>query len=81
MFEIANPFPADAAEGGNGEHDCVIEPRTEGIIPRTAADHQHKIFLPRRSGDSRFGPRQYYYPASRTGVVPSWAIRAAVRPS
>jgi hypothetical protein len=31
-----------------------------------------KIFLPRRSGESSFGPCQYYYVASRTGVVPSW---------
>ena len=30
-----------------------------------------KILLPRRSGESRFGPPQYYYPASRTGVMPS----------
>jgi hypothetical protein len=81
MFEIANPFPADSAEGGNGEHDRVSEPSTEDMIPRKAQDRPHKIFLPRRSGDSRFGPRQYYYPASRTGVVPSWAVPAAVRPS
>jgi len=29
-------------------------------------------YLPRRSGESRFAPAQYYYQASKTGAVPSW---------
>jgi hypothetical protein len=33
-----------------------------------------RIFLPRRSGESHFAPHQYYYPASKTGVVPSWRL-------
>ena len=37
-----------------------------------------KIFLPWRSNDPRFAPQQYYYAASKSGVVPSWAISAAV---
>jgi hypothetical protein len=32
-------------------------------------------YLPRRSGESRFAPAQYYYEASKTGAVPSWRIR------
>jgi hypothetical protein len=35
-----------------------------------------KILLPRGSAETRFAPRQYYYLASKTGVVPSWAIAA-----
>jgi hypothetical protein len=30
-----------------------------------------KIVLPRRAGQPRIGPLQYYYPASPTGVMPS----------
>jgi hypothetical protein len=32
--------------------------------------------LPQRSGEPRFGPRAYYYAASRSGVVPSWVASA-----
>jgi hypothetical protein len=32
-------------------------------------------YLPRRSGESRFAPAQYYYEASRTGAVPSWRFQ------
>jgi hypothetical protein len=31
-----------------------------------------RTFLPRRSGEPRFAPRQFFYQASKTGVVPSW---------
>ena len=30
-----------------------------------------RTFLPRRSAEPRFAPRQYFYPASKTGVVPA----------
>jgi hypothetical protein len=30
-----------------------------------------KIFLPRGTGESRFAPPQYYYLASKSGVLPS----------
>jgi hypothetical protein len=32
----------------------------------------HKVFLPRQSGQPRFGPQPFYYEASKSGVVPSW---------
>jgi hypothetical protein len=43
---------------------------TAALIQGAAATAYHKIFLERRSGESRFGPRSYYYPASKGGVVP-----------
>jgi hypothetical protein len=42
----------------------------KSTIPQTTTDGPGKIVLPRRPGESRFAPLQYYYPASRTGVVP-----------
>jgi hypothetical protein len=42
----------------------------------TANGAQQKIFLPRGSAESRFAPRQYYYLASKSGVIPSWAAAA-----
>ena len=33
-----------------------------------------KIVLPRRPGNSAFAPRQYYYAASKSGVMPSFAL-------
>jgi hypothetical protein len=32
-------------------------------------------YLPRRSGESRFAPAQYYYEASKTGAVPGWRFQ------
>ena len=43
------------------------------MMPQNADGDSGKVFLvflPRRPGEPRFGPRQYFYPASKTGVVP-----------
>jgi hypothetical protein len=37
---------------------------------------RRKILLPPRPGQSKFAPPQYYYPASRSGVVPSATLAA-----
>ena len=34
---------------------------------------QQRVFI-QQSAQSRFAPPQYYYEASRSGAVPSWAI-------
>ena len=47
------------------------------LMPRTEESIGQKIFLP-RSNEPRFAPQQYYYAASKSGVMPSWAISAAV---
>jgi hypothetical protein len=42
------------------------------VAATTAANgHRKMILLPRRPGQSKFAPPQYYYPASRSGVMPS----------
>jgi hypothetical protein len=51
--------------------DQMVKPSTESAMSELTNDGPCKTLLPRRSGESRFGPLQYYYPASRTGVVPS----------
>jgi hypothetical protein len=33
-----------------------------------------KTFLPKRAEEPRFAPRQYYYAASKSGVVPSLLV-------
>jgi hypothetical protein len=71
MLESPDPIAAASAEGGSGAHEPIAEPDLAGIVPRTTAGGLHKTILPRRPGESRFGPRQYYYPASPSGVVPS----------
>ena len=48
------------------------------IKPRTDESAGQKVFLPWRSNEPRFAPQQYYYAASKSGVVPSWAISAAL---
>jgi hypothetical protein len=41
-------------------------------------ESSRRIILPRRSGESRFAPRQYCYAASKGGVVPSVPLSASV---
>jgi hypothetical protein len=50
--------------------DNSIETRA----PQMGERAEQKIFLPQQSGESRFAPPQYYYEASKSGAVPSWAI-------
>jgi hypothetical protein len=40
---------------------------------------QQKLLLPRGSAETRFAPPQYYYLASKSGVVPSWAVAEEAR--
>jgi hypothetical protein len=65
MFEISARQDGEEATGNSevvGNHDII------GVMmsPR---------YLPRRSAESPFAPAQYYYAASKTGVVPSWRFQ------
>jgi len=42
------------------------------LIERLADAEGQRIYLPRGSAQSGYEPRSYYYPASDSGVVPSW---------
>ena len=67
---------------GFGLVDNVEIDRTiASIMPRTEESTGQKIFLPRRPNEPRFAPLQYYYATSKSGVVPSRIISAAVRPA
>jgi hypothetical protein len=46
------------------------------VAAKSAENGPRKILLPRRPGESKFAPPQYYYPASRSGVMPSWRLVA-----
>lgn len=50
-------------------------------MPQTEERIGQKIFLTQRPNEPRFAPQQYYYPASKSGVMPSWAISAAAHPA
>ena len=62
---------AEQQNAGNGSN-AVME-----AFAREA--NNQRIALPRRPGESRFAPPQYYYEASKTGVVPSWVTASAER--
>ena len=47
------------------------------VAAMIAVESSHRIVLPRRSGESRFAPRQYCYAASKSGVLPSLALPAS----
>ncbi len=63
MFELS--FPTDEIEESY-RHTEV------GKLDIADAMRAPRTFLPRQSGEPRFAPRQYFYPASKSGVVPSW---------
>ncbi len=50
--------------------------RSADVARKAADDGPRKILLPRRPGESKFAPPQYYYPASRSGVVPGGRFAA-----
>ena len=83
--ELDLPYPSISArlfKRGFGLVDNVeIEQTIASIMPRTEESACQKIFLPWRPNESRFVPQQYYYAASKSGVVPSWAISAAAHPA
>jgi hypothetical protein len=58
-----------AAHGAR--HERVVVTRLGSVILRTPPRENRKIYLERRPGDPPFGPRQYYYAASKSGVVPA----------
>jgi hypothetical protein len=62
-----------------GLADSEGERAIANMMPQTE-ESPGKIFLPSRSNEPRFAPQQYYYPASKSGVVPSWAISAVAHP-
>ena len=70
MFETSAPLAIDPAEGGKNRPVSFEEPSMDGATRPTAIDEAQKVFLPRRAGESRSAPPQYYYAASRSGVVP-----------
>jgi hypothetical protein len=69
MFEIENSsiFVGATTDGSN--HRKSADPAIKSTTAQPT-DTPSKIVLPRRPGESRFAPPQYYYPASRSGVMP-----------
>ena len=74
-------FPSQNAPGGVA--DTVTSQRLRAYcrnaetLVNLGDRADQKIFLPRKSGDARFGPQQYYYVSSKSGVVPHWWAEAA----
>jgi hypothetical protein len=64
MFELGS-----GAETPCSEELRSGEPKIGGTVVPFMIMPQ-KIVLPRRPGEARLAPPQYYYPASRTGVMP-----------
>jgi hypothetical protein len=83
--ELDLSYPSISArlfKRGFGFVDNVgIEQTIASIMPRTEESTCQKIFLPWRPNEARYGPQQYYYAASKSGVVPSWVISAAAHPA
>ena len=62
------------AERNTDGHRQVADSPPSAMI---AVESSQRIILPRRSGESRFAPRQYCYAASKSGMVPSAPLTAS----
>jgi hypothetical protein len=51
-------------------HERIIVTKLGSVILRKAKNVNRKVYLERRSGEPAFGPRQYFYAASKGGVLP-----------
>ena len=64
--------------GFNRVDNVEIERTIVNMMPRTEESISQKIFLPQRPNEPRFAPQQYYYAASKSGVVPSRVISVRI---
>jgi hypothetical protein len=83
--ELDRSYPSISARlfkrGFGLVNNVEIEQTIANIMPRTEESAGQKIFLPWRANEPRFVPQQYYYAASKSGVVPSRVISAAAHPA
>jgi hypothetical protein len=76
MIEERNPISTDLVGLCTNEEVRGGRAETAHLVQQVTEPGAEKIFLPRGSAETRFAPPQYYYLASRSGVVPSWAAKA-----
>jgi len=69
MFEVGNSLSLYGVEMPCSNEARSGEPTIGGTVAQIT-DMPRKIVLPRRPGEAPLAPPQYYYPASRTGVMP-----------
>jgi hypothetical protein len=69
-----------AGEYGAGDERVVLT-QLGRVVLRTAKSANERTYLEHRSGESWFAPRQYFYAASRSGVVPSEGNRPTDSPA
>jgi hypothetical protein len=72
---IAKP-DASILDASSRECRGTTERRSNVVARKSADNGPRKILLPRRPGESKFAPRQYYYPASPSGVLPNGRFAA-----
>ena len=74
MFEMGNRVTAKESESE------ALSPKVADTILKASERNGQRVVLPRRPGEPRFGPQPYFYPASRTGVVPRFATPPDLQP-
>jgi hypothetical protein len=69
MLELMEPTISGLAAGKTG--------RQAGLNSALVTPLPQRTLLPKRPGEPRFAPQQYFYPASKSGVVPSLLLSEA----
>jgi hypothetical protein len=78
--EQAHPAVA-GQKADTAELDLPYRNISARLFKRGFGGTSQKISLPWRPNEPRFAPQQYYYAASKSGVVPGWVIAAAAHPA
>jgi hypothetical protein len=60
----------------SGSDSSIMAEQAIELVAAETESGACKILLPRRAGEPKFAPPQYYYPASPSGVMPSWRSAA-----
>jgi hypothetical protein len=78
MFDVAQSTN-HADDQLDGAPQGGAEPIGGSLLQQLADAEDQRIYLPRGSAQSRCEPPSYYYLASDSGAVPSWAVEEACR--
>ena len=65
----------------NASPNVRTDNTAETPAPQMGDNAEQMVFLPQQSqSQSRLAPPQYYYLASKSGAVPSWAVAGKSNP-
>jgi hypothetical protein len=79
MFNVTQPTDQSSDQSDDQAKPAQAGQPIGGSLLERLSDAEARIYLPRGTAQSRCEPPSYYYLASDSGAVPSWAVDEACR--